>query len=418
MMMTIYSTHNMSETTTAGLVKFEELPAIAANAPEILMLNQNLLAKAQGRGQALLDTIAAEGMTDDLDKACNDFLVTCKVAIEKMNDRRSPITKMFTAIAKEFTTLEAPLDSSKPDSLYSKIQVERNLYAKKKAEIQRQKELEIQRKQAIEQEKIDLKARVEQCLRDAYLTKLYAFKAKGNAFFNEITLENIDIKKDEIEKLAIVYPRDKFYELPVTVTSVYLAKEDLAELIFDTRVKLYDELSANFRENMEDLKAHLLEQIPARKNELVEISKASKAEKQRLQDEADRRKKEEEIRIAREQDAAKREAENKVKISQDAETANTLFDAESEKAQLIDTSGAKVKNGYKITVLAPAGYQQIAAFWFSKFLNKTTIDQLEKKSLGQMKKDLETLAQASGGNDRIISEYVQYEEDFKAIAKK
>lgn len=399
-------------------MKFEELPAIAANAPEILMANQKLLSLAQGKGQGLLDTIAAEGMNDELDAECNKFLVNCKAAIEKMNDRRSPITKMFTVIAKEFTSLEAPLDSTKPDSLYTKIQNQRNAYAKLKADQQRLKELEIQRKQQIEQEKIDLKARVQQSIREAYLSKLYAHKVKGNEIFNSITLENIAEKTEEIKKLPILYPRDKFYELPVTATSVYLEKVELASLIFDTRVNLYDELAANFRENMEDLKSNLLEQIPARKAELNDIAKASAAEKKRLQDEADRRKQEEDIRIAREQDQAKRDAEALVNSRREAETANTLFDAESEKAQLVDGSGAKVKTGYKITVTAPAGYQQIAAFWFSKFITKSTVEQLEKKSLGQMKSDLEKLATASDGKDKIISEYIQYEEDFKAIAKK
>lgn len=416
--MMIMHSINMSETINTGLVKFEELPAIAANAPEILLSNQKLLTLAQGKGQGLLDTIAAEGMSDELDAECNKFLVNCKAAIEKMNDRRSPITKMFTAIAKEFTTLEAPLDSAKADSLYSQIQNQRNAYAKVKAEQQRIKEAEIQRKQQIEQEKVELKARIQQAIREAYLSKLYSFKVKGNDIFNAITLENLAEKKAEIEKLHVVYPRDKFYELPVTVTSVYMDKTELAGLMFDTRVALYDELSANFRENMEDLKSHLIEQIPARKSELEEMSKASAAEKRRLEAEANRRKQEEDIRIAREQEQARREAEAKVNIAREAETANTLFDAESEKAQLVDNSGAKVKNGYKITVNAPAGYQQIAAYWFSKFLTKSTIEQLEKKSLGQMKSDLEKLAQSSGGNDKIISEYVQYEEDFKAIAKK
>lgn len=417
MMMIYLIMSKVEDTQNTGLIQFQELPVIAANAPEILQKNQSLLQKALSQGQGLLDTIQAEGMNDQIDAACNTFLVNCKAALEKMNGRRSPITKMFTAIAKEFTTLEAPLDSTKSDSLYSQIQTQRNAYAKQKEEIRRQKEAEILRKQKIEQEKIDLKAHVEQAIRTAYLDKLYAFKKKGNDLFNALTLENLAENKKAIAALSTMYPRDKFYELPVTVTAVYLTKLELASLIFSVREELYNELSANFRENMEDLKSHLAEQIPARKAELEEIAKASVAEKKRLQDEADRRQREEQIRIEREAEQAKKASEEKVSINRDAATANTLFDSEAEKAQLVDKS-IQVRQGYKITVTRPAGYQQIAAYWFSKFLNDTPMEKLEKKSLGQMTSDLEKLAQATDGKEKVISEYIIYEEDFKALAKR
>jgi transcription-repair coupling factor (superfamily II helicase) len=97
-----------------------------------------------------------------------------------------------------------------------------------------------------------------------------------------MTLDNIAETTEALKGLKMVYPRDKFLELPVNVVSLYMDKAELAPVIYDVRTSLYDELCANFRENMEDIQHHLLNLIPSRKAELQEIAKADKAEQKRL----------------------------------------------------------------------------------------------------------------------------------------
>jgi len=79
---------------TTGLVQFQELPAIAANAPQILKKNTELLDRALAKGQTLIDTIEGGDMSPELDDECNRYLAQCAKALSIMNEGRAPITKM------------------------------------------------------------------------------------------------------------------------------------------------------------------------------------------------------------------------------------------------------------------------------------------------------------------------------------
>jgi len=403
-------------TVETGMIKFEELPALIQGMPEALTLNKNLLSKIENKAKSLLDTIEAEGMNDELDAECNNFLVQLKEADSRMKSRRTPYTKMFTAIAKECTKLEAPLDPDKPESIYATFQKHRNAFAKQKAEEQQRKEREIAKQKAISQEKVDLTAKIEQTIKDKYNNILFAFKKSANDKFNSLTLENWDTVVAEIRVIRETYPRDKFLEIAVPITAIYMPPSELAGLIFDTRESLYNECSTNFKENMEALKQHLIDQLPARKSELQDIARASASEKKRLQDEAERRQKEEEQRLADEAIEAQKQSEAQTQLNLNIAKADVAFEVENQLAEVREENNSQVRQGYIINVFSSPGYEQIAAFWFTKWGSLTPLEKLEKKSLGQMKADCEKHAHATG--EKIVSKHLEYEQVFKAIAKK
>ena len=400
---------------TTGLIKFEEVTSIMHGASEVMEKNQNLLAKAKDKAKTLLDTVEAEGMNDEIDAELNKWQVNAKIALEKMNERRTPITQMMTRIAKLYTGLENEIDPSKADSFYSKIQLKRNAYAKQKAEAARAKEQEILRAQAKEKEKINIQSEVERQIRASYQERLLLHKQAAQGKFNALTLENLTDTTAAIKAIKLNYPHDKFLEIPVNVTYVYHDKTEAAGIIFDVRENLFSELSINFRENMEDIQRNILELIPSRKRELEEIAKSSKEQAEELRRQAQLRQEQEAARLREEAEEAKQADAEAIKTNETIAVTGSLFDTQAQLAEAKENTG-KSRQGYQVNIYSMSGWMAIAAFWFSKEGAKTDPLTAGKKSLDQMKAFCEKHAHKT--NEKVIHADVVYEEEFKAIATK
>ena len=323
---------------------------------------------------------------------------------------------MAQAVVKAFTSLEAPFDSAAKDSTYTTLQIHRNVWAKKKADDQKEKERQILRNQNIAREKIDLRSTIEQLVRDAYLTKLYSFKKFGQDTFNRMTLETVEETKKALSDLKILYPRDKFNELSVNVTSIYLEPTELAGLIFDTRTALYDELSANFRENMEVLKTELLDQVHSKVSELNEMLKADKTKREKLEKEALERQQKEQEKLQTEAAEAKQKSDQNINMNKQMQTASNLFNTAAQIAEVKEGTTGKTRTGYKINVLNVAGWGSIFMFYFEKEGMNLTVEDLGKKTMNQMKAFCEKYAHKEG--EKIESAHLSYEEDLKAVVTK
>lgn len=346
----------MSNTTTeVQRIDVNEIASTMQGAGEVLTANESLALKAVKGAQQLLDTIEGQGMSDELDAALNEWQVKAKQAVSIMNQRRSPITQIMTKMAKYFTEQEAKLDTAKPDSIYTKVQLTRNAWARQKADEAKKKEQEILKQQNIEKERISIIADIQTSIRSVYGEKLMAFKKAIINKYNSLTLENVEEVKSYINQRGVVYPIDKFREIMPAVFPMYLEKAEVDKLIYDEREKLYDELSANFRENIEAEKDKYLDLIPSRVNELKEIAKAGAAKKLELEQAAQKRKEEADAKLK--QDQLDQEARDKAKIKADAEmaTAGTLFNSAAALAEVKENT-ARVREGYKITVHNAAGW--------------------------------------------------------------
>lgn len=380
----------------------------------VLTKNANLVDLCVNKGQTYLDTIEGQEMTDEIDAELNDWQIKAKKALEIVNARRSPITQIMARMSKAFTSLEAKIDPAKPESVYSKIQARRNAFAKKKADEVKAKEQQILKKQNHDKEIIDLKSKIEAQIREAYQNKLLEFKSFYSDKLNNASLETFDKVTKTVNELIVNYPYEKFYLLPISVIPVYVDKAELAEIVMDCRVKLYDELSVNFRENMEDHKRILLDQLPSKKKELETIAKAGAEKKAELELQAKQRQLDEQKRLQDEADNAKKKDSQNIELQKQIATSNTLFDAA---AQLSDAKGSntgQVRQGYKISVSSPAGWGAVFLFWFDKEGQKMKPEDMGKKSLDQMKTFCEKYAHKH--NEKIDHESVTYEDEYKAVA--
>jgi hypothetical protein len=407
----------MSTTTEVQKIDVSEIASTMQGAGEILTRNENLALKAVTGAEQLLDTIEAEGMSDELDAALNSWQVKAKEAVGIMNKRRSPITQIMTRMAKFFTEQEAKLDPAKADSVYTRIQQKRNAWAKQKADEARKREQEILQQQNIEKEKVTFKAEVESHIRKIYGEKLLAFKQYAVKIYNGLTVENVREVKEAISAVKVNYPIDKFNEIePTGAFAMYLSAEDQKKIIVEVRESLYTELAANFRENMEAEKERLLDIIPSRVNELKEIAKAGAEQKMKMEEEAERRRLADEARQKAEAaEQAKRDQEA-IEAKAQMETATTLFDTSAKLAEIKEDSTAKVRQGYNIIVNENAGWGAIFMFYFEKQAGSLTVEEFGKKTGNQMKAFCEKHAHKTG--EKVVSAHLVYEEDFKAVASK
>ncbi len=86
----------MSEQTTdLTIVRKENVQMIAQSAPQIYKDNTTSSERCTEYGQKLLAQIKANGMNDELDMQCANYINKARNTVKKMNTSRSAITKIF-----------------------------------------------------------------------------------------------------------------------------------------------------------------------------------------------------------------------------------------------------------------------------------------------------------------------------------
>ncbi len=414
--------------------------AIIQSAPDALMLNRATVEKAVAGVKAILLRIKTEGMSDELDALLNKALVRLKERFAECKDRRTPATKLFDEIRSSFTELEAQIDPAKKGNVYDEAQTARNNWAQHKINLQRQREEEQRRKLAADQERITLKSEAEIQLRNGFLSDLSAAKSMLQGFFNSITLSNYAELAEKIFNFSESYSIAEFNAIPVALRAIYTDQVGIENIIMNAHIGKYDVWFSEYKTAIREMKLDLTDKLNGKKKELdaaeqarlnaiaaqkaaaeakseadrkaaQEAADRAEAEQRRLADErADR---EERDRIKREQE----DADAKLKAAQEAEAnkqlemTQSLFDNAVETAAVVDE--VKAIEGYEIEVINPAGWLQIAQFWFTNEGMKCSNEEIEKKTFKQMKAFCEKWYKKNGANG-LSSPYIKYNEVFKA----
>ena len=102
-----------SKSTSLTIMQPDNMRQIAALGPTAFEENTLSHDRCIYVGQQLLDRISREGINDELDQELASYIKKAKATLAKMNDRRSPLTKLFDQIRTVFTTLEADVDPTK-----------------------------------------------------------------------------------------------------------------------------------------------------------------------------------------------------------------------------------------------------------------------------------------------------------------
>lgn len=396
-------------------VKNEKIQSLVLKTNEALALNQTSLDRARQAGLDLLEEITKSGMSDAVDEKANNILVKMRKTAEAMLERRKPVTQLFDQIKKVFTSIEGELDPKKENSVYAQIQSHRDDYAEAKAAEAEKKRKEAERKLAIENEKTDVRSKIELALNqyfEEYLQEAITFVTDT---FDNTTIEGFKEQSEEISGFPSSYPKDHFTKFTKSVNVVYIGKDVIATIIDETKSdETFKKFAELYETTIEDLKVELIEKLPGKLEELEKIAEAEKKDKkeaERLKTAAADREKAEKAKRLKEaeerKDSAKLEAEQK-KVT--GEMQNIFASTPTE-----TVSTAQVRSGYEITVTHQKGWLEVFNFWFLKEGFDLPIDTIGKKSLEQMKTFCQNYAAKEG--EQIKSAYLKYKETFKAVAK-
>ena len=104
-------------TTQLAIIKPENITTIVQAAPQSYNDNRASHDRCLSACQQLLDTIRQNGMNDELDQKAASFIEKSRRTVKAMNERRSPVTKLFDEVRSAFTAIENDIDPSKLDTI-------------------------------------------------------------------------------------------------------------------------------------------------------------------------------------------------------------------------------------------------------------------------------------------------------------
>lgn len=446
----------------------------------ILLANQQRSARAVAVGQNILEAIRANGMTPELDERAQKYLVNCATALKEENEHRSAITQLMDEIKKMFTSAEALIDAKKEGTYPNLIQKERDTYARKVAEKQKEKQRLAQLEADKKTEAINIRAQIENLFAQHYAGILAESKSLALGAFNGINLDSYTEMLKKYTDYSPKFPEAKVYSFNPNVLGRLVDASEINRINVETiegNLNGYRNNLNGYRNNysaeMSLFVQDLLDKMPSKLSELKEEKrKADEAEAARIEakrkaDEAEaerqrqlaaqkdeqarkaleaqqkqerkaeqeRLDKIEQDRKAAEQKAAqekkdreeaeqrkieqeKQEQERKASeaISIKAEGDKTMALFEKDAASVADAPAPETRTGYDIIVTHQVGYGQIFQFWFEREGKNLPLDKMGNTKLDQMKAFAEKLAMKTG--EKIESKYLSYQDSYKAVNRK
>lgn len=398
---------------SADLATQSQLQEVILSGSEILQSSEIRVNKALSVGENILQLIKEQGMNAELDERANKFLVNCRTAKNDIETQRKPITAFFDTIRKQFTETEGKLDPKKSDTVVFKIQSSRDAYVKKLRDEEAEKQRLAQLKLDKENEIIEIKSSLDTQLSQFVQNHISERKQKLQNSFNGITLETFEEKSKALKTLAIAYSRSQFDLFSPNHFRKFVTQEDTSALLDQfMKSKDFDLISAVVVGKIQKFKAELIEKLPSLRTSLDEMAKAGAEEKARLEAEKAKREADAEAKIKADAEAQTKAEAEALELKKIGDQTNAMMD----NMVLTDSVAPETRDGYKITLLNKTAITEIFTFWFQREGMTLTLEELEKKSITQMKAYCEKVGHKS--NDVIVSTNLKYEPVYKAVNRK
>lgn len=426
-------------------------------APEILQSSQKRSSKAIAVGRSILEQWNAAWQIENeeerlkalslVDERSNNYLVNCNKALKEEKETRAAITQMMDEFKKMFTNAENDIDKSKPNTVPSKIQSNRNTYAQEVAKIAEQKRKAAELKEKQDKEIIDIRAAIELQLNSYFQEYLTSRKLKFTDKFNSLKLDGF---ADDAADLRLYNPEYKiahFSEFKPQVFPRYVSNDQVTEILASVKESLFETFIEKYVSEMRALKNDIIDKIPSKLEELKEqkrlADEAAEAkrradeaaknakdeeEKKRLKDLADKaeadkkladdarieREKIDAARIAKEAEESQKQAELEIEMRKQGEQTMAMFEKEATIAETVPQIESKVS--LEIEILHPAAFVQIFQLWFENEGKKMPIDKIGNTKMSQMVAWAEK--NATKGGEKIVSKFLNYKDSFKAVNRK
>lgn len=380
-----------------AIIKQENIQSIVSAAPQSYSDNKLSCERCISAGQSILNTITASGgMTDELDKEAALFIEKARKTVKKMNEKRSPVTKLFDDIRREFAVIENAIDPTKADTIPYKLQQYRNQYAaKKRAEEEKRRQEEYKRQQA-EQARVKLRQDIEGDFKTQFQTYLNQSINWLTAKDSSVTLENYSTVYSEVKNFSASLPADWLQNLHTLIRIPgNVSVDELRQIETDTKERLGKQFTEQYTAEIQDNKDFILDRLPSKKANLERIAQADAADAARAKAEMEERQRKEE------------EEKQKAEMARQQAEMSGLF---AEQASM-QSYQPKVKVTQKIELLNPEGIMPILSMWWSKEGCTLSVEELSKLFKKQI-----TFCEKLANKDSVYieNESVQYIDDVKA----
>ena len=395
--------------TELAIIKQENIQTIVSAAPQSYNDNKLSCERCISAGQSILNAITTNGgMTDELDKEAALFIEKARKTVKKMNEKRSPVTKLFDDIRREFTVIENAIDPTKVDTIPYKLQQYRNQYAaKKRAEEEKRRQEEYKRQQA-EQARVKLRQDIEGDFKAQFQTHLNQSINWLTTKDNSVTLENYNTVYSEVKNFSVSLPADWLHNLHTLIRIPgNVSVDELRQIETGTKERLGKQFTEQYTAEIQDNKDFILDRLPSKKANLERMAQADAAEAARVKAEMEERKRKEAEEREAERKRKEEEEKQKAEMARQQAEMNGLF---SEQASMQNYQ-PKVKVTQKIELLNPEGIMPILSMWWSKEGCTLSVEELSKLFKKQI-----TFCEKLANKDSVYieNESVQYIDDVKA----
>lgn len=390
------------------IVQPENIKLIVSNAPQSMQDNIVSCQRCIEAGENLLKAIQDNGMTDELDQQAAAFIEKSRKTVKRMNERRSPVTKLFDEIRTRFTSIENAIDPGKADTIPYKLQQLRNQYAaKKREEEERRRRAELERQQAEaarEKLRIDIEEDFKAQMNKAIERTIDMFAE----MVNDMSLETYDKVFNDIRNYSTEYGDSSINLFKTTVRKPYnICVQDMLDIESDVRERLRKQLKEQYAAEIQDNKDYFLDRMPSMKANLERIAKANAVEAARMKAEMEERQRKEAEAQEAERKRKEEEERKKSEAARQQIEMGSLFNAEA----AVPGYQPKMKVSKKIELLNPEGILPIIGMWWRLEGCNLSVEELSK----MFKKQITFCEKVANKDGEFIKdESVNYIDDVKA----
>lgn len=377
-------------------------------APQCYELNRTSRDNCVNFGQNILHAIHQQGMDDELDKQAAAFIEKARRTVKVMNERRSPVTKLFDQVRAAYTAVENEIDPAKTGTIGYQLQQLRNQYAaKKRAEEEKRQREEMERRRAEEAARkfcMDVEDDFKQKFQDLVNSTLN----KITEVDNNLTLENYD------NSLALLRSIKATTEdcVPAWIETLHTSRLipmgiKVADVEKEIKQKLCKQFCDQYLSEVGDTVDYTIDRLPSKKANLERMAKADAEEAARIKAEMEARQKAEAERMEQERAAREAEEKRKAEMERGAAEMKSLFDGQAAVAGY----QPETKVTKKINLLNPEGIMPILSLWWSKEGCTLSVEELAKI----FKKQISFCEKLANKEDIFVrNESVEYVEEVKA----
>lgn len=390
------------------IIRPENMREIMQAAPQCYELNRTSRDNCVNFGQNILHAIHQQGMDDELDKQAAAFIEKARRTVKVMNERRSPVTKLFDQVRAAYTAVENEIDPTKTGTIGYQLQQLRNQYAaKKRAEEEKRLREEMERRRAEEAAR-KFRMDVEDDFKQKFQDLVNSTLNKITEVDNNLTLENYD------DSLALLRQIKATTEdcVPAWIETLHTSRLipmgiKVADVEKEIKQKLCKQFCDQYLSEVGDTVDYTIDRLPPKKANLERMAKADAEEAARIKAEMEARQKAEAERMEQERAAREAEEKRKAEMERGAAEIKSLFDGQAAVAGY----QPKTKVTKKINLLNPEGIMPILSLWWSKEGCTLTVEELAK----MFKKQITFCEKLANKEDIFVrNESVEYIEEVKA----